>query len=73
MEIEVEGMTCGECVKAVSNAVERLGGRALVDIQLRHVVIEGPVSREEVLRAIENEGYRVVTVRDGPGTGTTGG
>lgn len=60
MEFTVEGMTCGHCVRAISEAVQRLGGTARVDLARRTVAVEGELEREAVVRAIEDEGYTVV-------------
>ena len=59
MKFTVEGMSCGHCVRAISGAVEKLGGTAQVDLQAGAVEVEGPVSPADVRRAIEAEGYRV--------------
>lgn len=67
MELTVEGMTCGHCVRAISEAVQRLGGTAQVDLARRTVVVEGGPEYEAVVRAIEDEGYTVIGSRDRTG------
>lgn len=64
MELTVEGMTCGHCVRAITEAVQRLGGTARVDLGRRTVEVEGGLDRDAVVQAIENEGYTVVAGRD---------
>jgi len=64
MEFIVEGMTCSHCVRAISEAVQRLGGTARVDLDRRTVTVDGALDREAVARAIEEEGYQVVGERD---------
>lgn len=65
MRFSVEGMTCDHCVRAITRAIERLGGSARVDLAGRGVEIDGPVDAAAARRAIEEEGY--VVVSDDPG------
>ena len=62
-EFKVQGMTCGHCVKAVTQAVQLLGNTAVVSVELDSgkVVISSGVSRERLVEAIRDEGYAVVT------------
>ena len=62
-EFKVQGMTCGHCVKAVTQAVQRLDNTAVVSVELDSgkVVISSGVSRERLVEAIRDEGYAVVT------------
>lgn len=70
MRLNVEGMTCAHCERAVRQAVEALGGTARVDLASGTVEVDGIEDAGAVRRAIENEGYAVVEVRGGtPGTG----
>jgi copper chaperone len=56
-------MTCGHCVKAVTQAVQLLDNTAVVSVELDSgkVVISSGVSRERLVEAIRDEGYAVVT------------
>jgi copper chaperone len=62
-EFKVQGMTCGHCVKAVTQAVQLLDNTAVVSVELDSgkVVISSGVSRERLVEAIRDEGYAVVT------------
>ena len=62
MEFTVDVMTCGHCARAITEAVQRLGGTARVDLAQRTVTVDGIADRGAVVRAIEEEGY---TVADG--------
>jgi copper chaperone len=64
MRIEVSGMTCGHCARAVTQAVEALPAveRALVDLGAGMVSVEGAVDAAAVRAAIEAEGYEVRAV-----------
>lgn len=60
MKFNVEGMTCSHCERAISTAIERLGGRAHVDLAARTVAVDGVVDEAAVRTAIEEEGYQVM-------------
>jgi len=62
-EFKVQGMSCGHCVKAVTQAVQLLDNTAVVSVELDSgkVVISSGVSRERLVEAIRDEGYAVVT------------
>lgn len=68
MKLVVEGMTCGHCVRTITNAIQKLDSSALVDIDLStgHVDIRSDsVSTPSATRAIQDEGYAVVAILDG--------
>lgn len=63
--INVGGMSCGHCVKAVKNAAEALEGvsRAVVDLDAGTAAVEydaDKVTLEEIKAAIIEEGYEAV-------------
>lgn len=62
MELIVEGMSCGHCVRAVTRAVESLdpGAKVEVDLGTGRVRVEGTPSEAAVRGAIEAAGYRVL-------------
>jgi copper chaperone len=57
----VEGMSCGHCVKAITQAVQDKDPAATVrvDLAAREVGVESALSAEQVIEAISEEGYRV--------------
>lgn len=61
VEIKVDGMTCGGCVKSVTGAVRRADPAATVEVDLQTgiVRVETGVPREALARAIEDAGYDV--------------
>jgi copper chaperone len=63
--LNVEGMSCSHCVKAVSDAVMALDGVAGVNVSLEKKTAAvdydaEKVSLESIKEAIEEEGYEVV-------------
>ncbi|MFI7855369.1 heavy-metal-associated domain-containing protein [Pseudomonas promysalinigenes] len=56
----VQGMTCGHCVKAVTQAVQALDAQAKVDVDLagKTVNVQSSLTAEQVLAAIREEGYQ---------------
>lgn len=62
--LQVKGMTCGHCVRAVEGALNELDGveRALVDLNGGTVSVEyqeQTVNLEQMKEAIEEAGYEV--------------
>ncbi|KRP72506.1 heavy-metal-associated domain-containing protein [Pseudomonas paralactis] len=57
----VEGMTCGHCVKAVTQAVQSKDSAASVKVDLaaKEVGVESRLSPQEVIDLIAEEGYSV--------------
>ncbi|AIB34583.1 MULTISPECIES: heavy-metal-associated domain-containing protein [Pseudomonas] len=57
----VEGMTCGHCVRAVTQAVQSQDPAASVKVDLaaKEVGVESRLSAEQVIQAITEEGYSV--------------
>jgi copper chaperone len=57
----VEGMSCGHCVKAITQAVQARDPAASVrvDLAAREVGVESALSAEQVIELISEEGYRV--------------
>ncbi|MCU1724003.1 heavy-metal-associated domain-containing protein [Pseudomonas sp. 5P_5.1_Bac1] len=55
----VQGMTCGHCVKAVTNAVQREDATAQVTVDLaqKQVSVKSELPSEQILELIRDEGY----------------
>lgn len=55
----IKGMTCGGCVRAVSNAVRAAADDARVDVDLAAgtVTVDGPVSEASVAKAVTDAGF----------------
>ena len=60
-QIKVKGMTCQHCVKAVTKAIQDLDVEAKLTVDLAGglVSVETALSREDVVKAIDEEGYEV--------------
>lgn len=59
-ELNITGMTCGHCQKAVEQALQSVPGteRVEVDLASGRAVVEGPADLQTLLRVVENEGYQ---------------
>lgn len=59
--LNVEGMTCGHCEKAVRQALQTLDPQAqiLIERQNNRVEVDTDTPREALVKAITEEGYRV--------------
>jgi copper chaperone len=57
----VQGMTCGHCERAVTQAVQSIDPQAQVKIDrpAGKVEVQSEQSREAIARAIAEEGYEV--------------
>ena len=55
----VKGMTCGHCVRAVTQAIQALDGAAQVQVDLSsgEVRVASQLPAEPLLAAIREEGY----------------
>ena len=55
----VEGMSCGHCVRAITQAVQAKDPSASVRIDLaaKEVGVESALSSDQVIAAISEEGY----------------
>ncbi|CAI8932481.1 MULTISPECIES: cation transporter [Pseudomonas] len=57
----VEGMSCGHCVKAITQAVQARDPAASVrvDLAAREVGVESTLTTDQVIELISEEGYSV--------------
>ena len=60
---KVQGMSCGHCVRAITQAVQTLDKAAEVQVDLAagEVRVASRLAEEQVLAAIREEGYQVET------------
>lgn len=61
--IKVAGMSCNHCKMAVEKALKAVPGveQAEANVQKGQAVVEGTPQREELVKAIEEAGYEVVS------------
>jgi copper chaperone len=59
-ELNIEGMTCDHCQKAVKSALEGVDGvtAAEVDLETGRARVEGGADVTRLVAAVEDEGYR---------------
>lgn len=64
MKIAVEGVTCGHCVRAITEALRGLdpGAQVEVDLPGKQVDFRGNADAGAVRDAIEEAGYVVVSI-----------
>ncbi|WP_420113149.1 heavy-metal-associated domain-containing protein [Pseudactinotalea sp.] len=67
--VDVEGMTCGNCVAHVTEAIEGVDGVLNVSVELRTgeaspvtVVTNEPLDEQAVRAAVDEAGYRVAAI-----------
>ena len=58
---EVQGMTCGHCERAVTNAIQGVDAQAQIEIDraANRVEVDSSASRDALQAAIAEEGYKV--------------
>jgi copper chaperone len=58
---QVQGMSCGHCVNAVTQAVKSIDPKAEVQVELGSgkVQVQSQQDRAAIAKAIEEEGYKV--------------
>ncbi|HEY0994903.1 MAG TPA: heavy-metal-associated domain-containing protein [Gemmatimonadaceae bacterium] len=62
LEMQISGMTCGHCVRAVSKALEGVDGVQVEQVQVGSAVVhydEAKVSRGRIAEVVEDAGYAV--------------
>jgi copper chaperone len=62
--LQVEGMSCGHCVKAIENSVTAISGVDNVQVQLDSGTVnvefnKDVVEIEQITNAIEDQGYTI--------------
>lgn len=62
--LQVNGMSCGHCVKAIEGSVGELHGVANVSVDLEHAQVTvqfdaGVISLDEIKEVIDEQGYDV--------------
>jgi copper chaperone CopZ len=60
--IAIEGMTCGNCVRHVRQALEEIEGVEVCEIQIGSAEISydpASIDRNAIIEAIKDEGYTV--------------
>ena len=57
----VAGMTCGGCVRGVTNAIRRIDDDAVVDVNLpgKTVSVNSSAEAELLMQVIETAGFKV--------------
>lgn len=62
--LRITGMTCGHCVAAVTQALQGVAGveSAQVNLEREEGVVKGSVPAEQLIKAVEEEGYHAQLV-----------
>ena len=64
LEMNISGMTCGHCVRAVSQALGGLDGVQVEQVRVGSAVVnydEAKLSRDRVTEVVEDAGYAVTS------------
>lgn len=62
--LQIKGMTCEHCVRAVTKALQGVAGVAKVSVDLGagRAQVDGPADPASLLRAVEKQGYEASVV-----------
>ena len=62
LRFQVQGMSCGHCVAAITKAVQAVDAKAQVQVDLagKSVSVEGSDLRAAIVTAIADAGYEVL-------------
>ena len=65
-KIMIEGMSCMNCVKHVREALEELGQKESVEVNLegKYAVVETEASNDAITAAIDDAGYDVLGIEE---------
>ena len=64
-QLAIEGMSCGHCVMHVQKALSKVDGLTIEKVEIgtaRVQVDESLVTNERLTRAVEEAGYKVVSI-----------
>jgi copper chaperone len=64
IKLEIEGMTCEHCVRAVTKALESVAGAERVSVSLEgaSASVGGAADPQALIRALQSEGYEAKRV-----------
>ena len=66
-EVKIKGMSCGHCVKHVTDALSEVEGVSELQVNLEKanavMQITDAVTDEKLIEAVEKAGYEVVEIR----------
>jgi copper chaperone len=69
LTLSVSDMTCGHCVKSITEAVHAVAPEALIrcDLALKQVQVDGRFQPKDVQHAIEQAGYHPLVLTNSEG------
>jgi copper chaperone len=63
IELTIQGMNCGHCVKAVQSAIASVAGATATEVKVGSAKVdldESIAGFEQIAKAVEEEGFKVV-------------
>ncbi len=66
VELQIEGMSCGHCLRAVREALEAVAGPAVESVQIGSAIVGIPagMKADDLVTAVEEAGYNVAFSRE---------
>ena len=72
LTMNISGMSCGHCVRAVTSALQELDGLQVENVRVGEATVAydpNATSREQIRQAIEEAGYEATSAGQGAGGG----
>ena len=66
VSIDIQGMSCGHCVRSVDQALKGLEGVQVEQVAIGHATVSydpATTTPERITQAVEDEGYTVTATR----------
>lgn len=66
LTLNIDGMSCGHCVRSVDNALKELAGVTVEQVKVGQATVSydpAAASTARIAQAIEDEGYSVVSTQ----------
>jgi copper chaperone len=63
-ELTIQGMSCGHCVMHVKQALSKLNGLNIQNVEIGKAIVEFDetvVSKQQIAKTIEEAGYKLVS------------
>jgi copper chaperone CopZ len=63
-ELTIQGMSCGHCVMHVKQALSKLNGLNIQNVEIGKAIVEFDetvVSKQQIAKIIEEAGYKLVS------------
>lgn len=74
MRLYIENLTCGHCVRAITQALHAIAPSITIKVDLpsKPAEVPGPLAAPQMVAALEEEGYTATLISEVPGSVSQG-